>query len=480
MVAPSAGIDPIRWRELVAAAPEGVAVLDAERRCHYLNEAGARLLGTSTDDPAASALIQLAGDRLQVLEWPLSVGPEGCVAVSFRQADRHDRQQRKVAAFARTAARVALIGPVEEVLDRVAEEAREATGARACSIILRNREGFDAQLVGIAGHEDSYLPRLLAELGQGAPLATLEAFQTGRPARRSHLQELIHDEPAYGTLVESAEAAGWTDLVAVPMVVQEETLGVLTSFFGTEQSPSDDDVAFLLAMADQCGVAVHNSRLFNEVQAAAAVEQRHRWAHDLHDSVSQSLFSLVLQARALRLAARRSDGSGLGEIAQGLERLEELAEGMQAEMRALMTELGPGVNRDPLLTAVSELAKEIREQTGLEVVLDLPAGEPELTDLVRSEVFRVVREAVHNSVRHAAATRLSVAVHTRASGELIVEVTDDGCGFDASRPNPGHLGLWSMRERAERLGGTCSVTSTPGDTKVQITVPSRHRPDGSR
>ncbi len=466
--------------DLFASAPEGIAVLDAGRQCRYVNAAGAGILGIPPEALPGAELMLDAQGRLHWAEWPIVVADEPWVAVAFREADRIDRHQQQLAAFGRTAARVALVGPVEEVLDRVAEEAREATAARACSIILRDGEGFDANLVGIAGHEGSYLSRLLVGLGEGAPLATLEAFTSGRPARRSHLQQLIKVKPEYGLLVDSAETAGWTDIVAVPMVVQEQTLGVLTTFFGQEQSPSDEDVAFLVAMADQCGVAVHNSRLFAEVQAAAAVEQRHRWAHDLHDSVSQSLFSLVLQTRALRLAARRAGPSGAGQVADGLERLETLAEGMQAEMRALMTELRPGVGDEPLGAAVSRLAREIQEQTGLQIALHIPTNEPDLSGFVRSEVYRVVREAVHNTVKHAGATRLSVSVTTEPEGGLTVDVVDDGHGFDAGRPNPGHLGLWSMRERAERLGGACVVSSSPAGSRVHITVPGRRGgPGGS-
>lgn len=454
---------------MLDSSNDGLLVIDQDRRCIYANAAGSRLLGDPAPTLVGRTVDRIDRAELRWSEWSFEFEGRQYSAISLHPTERDDKQQQRLAAFARTAARVALLGPVDDVLDRVAAEARATTGAAACSIILLDRGGISLQQVGSAGLERDYLERLRATVDAHAPLAMLEAVQTGRPARRDDLPSFVTSDPSLRPLAESALAYGWTSLVAVPMVVQDESLGVLTSFYDDGVCPSDADVDFLVTLADQTGVAVHNARLFNELQVAAETDQRHRWTRDLHDTVSQTLFSFILQTRAIQMALQKFSAEENESLTTGLVRLESLAETMQHEMRDLMTRLQPK-DRDTLIGSIAHLASQIREQTGIPVEVEAPASEPALEPHVRTEIFRIVREAVHNAVKHAHADSLTIGVNI-SEGVLSAEVRDNGSGFDPeAAPAPGHVGLASMRERAARVHGDLKVHSVSGETTVQVTV----------
>jgi signal transduction histidine kinase len=216
-------------------------------------------------------------------------------------------------------------------------------------------------------------------------------------------------------------------------------------------------------------VAVENARLFSEVQGKAALEERQRLARELHDSVSQAIFSISLHARTTEALMDRGDQARLKET---IGHISTVAQAAMAEMRALIFELRPeSLATEGLVAALTKQAAALRARHGIQVLTELCA-EPELPIETKEVLYRVAQEASHNTIKHANASTLTFGL-ARGEGHVTLLVVDDGLGFDASGQFPGHLGLQSMRERALRLGGSLDIHSAPGNgTTVRLRVPA--------
>jgi signal transduction histidine kinase len=235
------------------------------------------------------------------------------------------------------------------------------------------------------------------------------------------------------------------------------------------------------ALREQLSSALHRLFMVERERAAVAAleelhrrEERQRLASDLHDSVSQALFSMTLQTRALELAVQRQGGDVAGPIRRGLAELKELTQSALAEMRALIFQLRPEtLHEDGLVATLRRHAAAVAAQEGFEVTVQAFTDHVPLDEDTELELFRVVREAVHNGVKHAHPSHIAIRLYepAGASGTLVVEVADDGVGFDTDDRHPGHLGLETMRERTERMGGEFTVESSPaGSTTVRAVV----------
>ncbi len=205
----------------------------------------------------------------------------------------------------------------------------------------------------------------------------------------------------------------------------------------------------------------------------ATLVERHQLARDLHDSVSQALFSMTLHART---AQRHLAAAGLPAehpVTVEVDQLHALTQAALAEMRALIFELRPGaLEAEGLASALGKQAAALAAREQLPVKVHAPAERLSIPPKVEEHVYRLVLEALHNAVKHAEAHRLDVWLATLPDGSLEVRVVDDGIGFDPAVPHPGHLGLHTMRDRAEAVRGVLDVVSRPGHgTEVRLTVP---------
>lgn len=486
---------------LVGTSDLGIALLDGDRRWLYVNPAGCRILGAELDeltgrpapfvppDDADTGVTVQSGELVtRFIDVPAGTGPgvaleyaenefvdgqEPRIAVMFRDVTEMQQQERRLAAFAQTASSLAYAGSLQAVLDRVAADVLLPTGAVACAIVLIDPQTRAFRMAGTAGHRDDYLENIEKCRRLGAPLATSEAFESRRPAVRRDMQRLLEDpryEPMHETLVEAA----WSSAAAVPLIARDEELGVLSIFYPAGHEPTDADTAFLSAMADQVSVAVDNAQLLAELEGKAALEERHRLARELHDSVSQALFSMNLTGRAVQLAVEQSAIDPDGPVARGVSQLLELSQGALAEMRALIFQLRPeALHEEGLGAAVRKHAAAVAAREGLDVRVHAEADRLPLEEVAEEELFRVVKEAVHNCVKHAHPHHVDITLAELAGdpGTLVVEVDDDGVGFEPSAPHPGHLGLDSMRERTEHLGGRLVVESSSAGSRVRAVLP---------
>jgi signal transduction histidine kinase len=345
---------------------------------------------------------------------------------------------------------------VDEVLQGLVDRARELAGARYAALGIPDGDGGFSRFL-VSGMSE----QLIARLGPlprthgmlGAMLETLDPYRT----------QDIHSDPRF----RGWWPAGHPDMrsfLGVPIVAAE---GVIGAFYLTHKEGADvfgdADQELIELLAAHAAIAITNARLYERSRELSMLSERNRLALELHDVVSQKLFGLVLTAESAATLFERDAAAARGQV----ERLQDLAREALDELRALVLELrAPDLERDGLCGALRKHAELQQRLHGIPVELQIDdavtIGEGD------REILRIAQEALHNAVRHAGASRITI----RLSGGLVLEVEDDGSGFDPSDPElrSRHLGLTSMEERARRLGGRLSVNSGAHGTTVRLEV----------
>jgi signal transduction histidine kinase len=367
---------------------------------------------------------------------------------------------------------------VDDVLQQLVECARELAQARYAALGIPDGDGGFRRFL-VAGMSDE----LIAAMG---PLprthGMLGAMLTAEGAYRT---EDIHADPRF---------RGWwprehpdmRSFLGVPIVARHEVIG---AFYLTEKEGGDRfdeaDRELIELLAAHAAIAITNARLYERSRELSILSERNRLALELHDAVTQKLFSLNLAAEAAATLIERDPPSARPQ----LERVRSLSREALAELRSLILGLRPAdLEHDGLPGALAKQVEMVSRVHGVPVVLHAD-GPPE-PDVVRDgEVLRIANEAVHNAVRHAAAEHVDVHLSRggtdgiAAGTSLTLEVTDDGHGFDPSDPElrSRHLGLTSMETRAAELGGRLTIESAPGNgTTVRLTVPHEDRREDRR
>jgi signal transduction histidine kinase len=229
-------------------------------------------------------------------------------------------------------------------------------------------------------------------------------------------------------------------------------------------------------------MAVDHAALLDRERDVARREERQKLGRDLHDSVVQQVFSMRMQARSLGVLVERGLPPSPEKVAQVADDLSSSAEAVLADLRGMVVELRPATGTERgLVSALRSLVDTTRARTELDVELDVDDPGGVLTDLdadLLEDVYRIVAEALHNSVKHAEASKVVVRMSVAPRGSrrrLVAEVTDDGRGFGGateSGPASSGLGLTVMQERADRWGGVVRLRDAPsGGARVQLTVP---------
>ncbi len=262
-------------------------------------------------------------------------------------------------------------------------------------------------------------------------------------------------QPGHGSL---AHARSW---MVVPLTVKERTIGILSLARKQPLFYTADHARLALAIASQAASAIENARLYEQGQRLAAMEERQRLARELHDSVSQALYGISLAAHTVQGLLQR----GSSQAGEPLDYLLRLADAALAEMRALIFELRPdSLEKEGLVSALNKHVAAIHARHGLVVEADL-CEEPDLPFPVKEALYRVAQEALNNAVKHARASRLEVRLSV-AAGQIALSVRDNGIGFDPHGEYPGHMGLYSMRERIEKMNGVLRIESAPEQGSV--------------
>ena len=398
-------------------------------------------------------------------------GRETLCAVAHDVTERVRAQrllEERVATLSRIAADLVLERPIEESLAILAKSVLNASTAVACSVSLIDEATGFLRIEGSHGLPEGFKAGIEAVWQNGSVRSsTLEALHTRRPTLSSHHRQRMLEDPLYAPVHHLLREVTWDTVFIVPLVSRGRTLGAIHFSYLEGQQPGEDERVFLEAIADQAAVAVENVRLFAEARGKAALEERQRLARELHDSVSQALYGISLGAKTARTLLERATN----QAADPLDYVLSLSEAGLAEMRALIFELRPeSLEREGLAAALEKQAAALRARHEIEVeatLCDEPGASPE----AKETVYRIAQEALHNTVKHARASNVEITMECDFQN-LILEVFDDGVGFDVRGDFPGHLGLRSMRERASRLGGTLEVESAPGSgTRIRTQIP---------
>lgn len=254
---------------------------------------------------------------------------------------------------------------------------------------------------------------------------------------------------------------------AIPIKIRGQVIGVIDVESDQVNGFDDSDLVVLQSLADQVAVAIENARLYEQAHHVAALEERQKLARELHDSVSQALYGIALGARTARTLLDRDPT----QAAQPLDYILSLSEAGLAEMRALIFELRPeSLQTEGLVAALGKLVNALGARHQLKVTLEAET-EPDVSLDVKESLYRIAQEALNNIVKHARAQQVKVLLKV-ASNELRLEISDDGTGFDTGAEFPGHLGMITMRERAEKVGGTFAIESAlNAGTHIQVKIP---------
>jgi len=394
---------------------------------------------------------------LDALQAEIDDRERATAALARRNAELNGELQRRLAeseSFNRVLVSLLQKTVLEQVLDIVCAEAQGLIGATGSAVLLLTDQAW-----------------LEVKHRLGKPLAAVEPVPVDGSVAgqvvRGGAPVLLND-PA---LLERAQVFQWpTDLsalLAVPLHVNGGVIGVL-DVVNKAGGFTAEDVPVLSLFANQAAMAIEHARLQQQAEQLAVLAERQRLARELHDSVTQSLYSVTLYANAAALAL----AAGKDDVAAGyLAELQETAREGMRDMRLLIFQLHPPVlETEGLVAALQARLAAVEGRAGLQTEFRVE-GERRLPIAVEEELYWIAQEALNNVRKHAVARHVTVHLHFTAS-TILLEVMDDGVGFDPQAVRAegrGGGGLRSIAERAGRVGGKLTHDSRPGKgTRVRV------------
>jgi signal transduction histidine kinase len=355
---------------------------------------------------------------------------------------------------------------VRDVLKTIVASARELLDAEYAALGVPDDHGGFAQFV-VDGVSDAQWKAIGPLPRQHGILASM--LRDAKPERLADVRE----DPRF---------EGWpsahpdmSDFIGLPVKDGDEVMGAL--FLANKRCPrpeggcgfTEEDEQLLGILAQHAAIALTNARLYERSRELTIAEERSRLAHELHDAVSQKLFSLRLTAQAAAALVDRDPDRAKGELQQVAHLAAEAAD----ELRAAVVELRPAaLDEDGLVNTLRTQIQVLDRAHSARVTFD-SCGIRALPATQEEALLRVAQEALHNALRHSGAAQVDVVLVRRGQG-AVLSVTDNGRGFEprAVRRAGRHLGLVSMRDRASGVGGRLSVESEPGKgTTVEMEVP---------
>lgn len=358
---------------------------------------------------------------------------------------------------------------LEETLNHSLEKTLQVLGIDAGGIYLYNAQTMQLVLAAHRGYPAESLVHMdRLTLGEGFNGFVAQSCQ---PLVMDEITAAVHL-----TRLEMSHA-GLHSLVCVPLHSKDKLVGTL---FATTYQPrqfGEQDINLLMSIGYQVGLAIDNALLYGQAQQLAALEERSRLARELHDSVTQVLYSQTLLVEGWKQMALNGQ---IVDITEPLNELGHLTKHALKEMRLLVYELRPpDLEKEGLVGALHKRINAVEKRAGVEarlithgIIADLPVE-------LEENLYRIAQEALTNALKHANAS--SVTVHlTAQEGQVILEICDDGCGFDPVLvgglhvDDPGGMGLTNMRERTEKLNGLFAITSALGQgTTIRVQVPMK-------
>jgi len=295
--------------------------------------------------------------------------------------------------------------------------------------------------------------------------------ETGKAIWTTNLAEA--GEPRF--LRQAVIEAGFGSLVSVPLKARAQVVGVMSLAFLGERPLRVEEIGLLEAIGAGVGVAVENARLYRQARRIAVLEERERIAMDLHDGIIQSIYAVGLMLDTAKIMLQSAPEQSESSMREAIQRLNSVI----GDIRAYILDLQPSrVPLNDLAEGLARLANEFRANTLIEAELRADDGLGRSLDpVVRSAMFHISQEALANIAKHARASRVWISLRSE-DGEVVLQVIDNGQGFDASATPAllGH-GLSNIVERGHAIGANVEIASSLGDgTTVTIRLPVGSRP----
>ncbi|NLX08719.1 MAG: PAS domain-containing protein [Chloroflexi bacterium] len=392
----------------------------------------------------------------------------GAVAVvrditEIKQIQAQEREQRILSEALRdTASALNSTLDLSEVLDRILLNIEHVVPHDAADIMLI--EGGTAQIVRSRGYSLEDFP------GAVSPLFEIEQTRSLKQVIDSGQPLVIPDVNEYEGWITLPPTDWIRAYTTVPIQLHEEIIGFLNLLSATPGFFTPVHADRLQTFGQQAAIAIQNARLFAQAQELAAIEERQRLARDLHDAVTQTLFSASIMAEAV---ARQNPNLPPKTQAR-LSELRDLTQGALAEMRALLLELRPtSLHEIELPELFTQLVNAAKSRKRMSMIVEVAEG-IELPPEVKVALYRIAQEALNNVTKHARASEASIRLHSKGSDQVELTIADNGNGFDPRRITSTSMGLKIMRERAQTVNASLAITSQPGEgTQVIITWPAR-------
>jgi PAS domain S-box-containing protein len=357
-----------------------------------------------------------------------------------------------------------------EILDFIATQTCRLLGSQAAAI-MRLEDGR-LRIQAACGLEADYVAGMSLQVGEGGAGRALAARQ---PVIISDLAESAFLAPDQKTLPQPQKSLveqllrEYRSILSVPLIVQGRDYGAITVYYAAPREFSAEDLSLAMSVADQVALAIENARLREQAGQAAAMEERGRLARELHDSVTQSLYSVTMYAEA---AARLITTGQAGEAAEYLHDARDTAKEALREMRLMIYQLRPpALEKGGLAVALQVRLDAVERRGGIHAEL-IVEGEDRLPPSIQAELHQIAQEALNNALKHARAQEVRVQLHFGDAAACLT-VQDDGVGFDLEIAQAGGgMGLPGMVERVQNIGGCLTVESAPGQgTMVTVEVP---------
>ena len=358
-----------------------------------------------------------------------------------------------------------------QILDFIATQTCHLLNSDAAAV-LRLEEGL-LRIQAACGLEADYITSLTMRVGEGG---AGRALATRRPviipdlreAARHTTQGNMLPEPQKGLVQRLMQEFG--ALLSVPLIVQDQDYGAITVYYRTPRGFSDEDLHLAMIVADQVALAVESARLREQVGQAAAMEERSRLARELHDSVTQSLYSVIMYTEA---AARLLTATQEATAAEYLRDARDTAQEALREMRLMIYQLRPPLlEKGGLAVALQVRLDAVERRGGIHAEL-IVEGQDRLPLPIQAELHQIAQEALNNALKHAHARQVQVHLQFGEAATRL-QVQDDGVGFEpAAARAGGGLGIPGMEERVHKIGGRLTIESAPGQgTKILVEVPT--------
>jgi PAS domain S-box-containing protein len=351
---------------------------------------------------------------------------------------------------------------LDEVLKIVCEEAMRLTGATGSAVLLLEDDSW-LRVTHSEGDPEFPFGRLHVEESFAG-----RAFQSGNYVwvniRDSEPKEPAHKLQGYPWI------PGVTSLFVVPLRVETKVIGVI-NILDKPGELTQEDIRVTNLFADQAAIIIEHVRLQDQAEQLAVLEERQRLARELHDSVTQALYSVTLYADAARMAfsAKKWDA-----LETNLQEVRNMAREAMYDMRLLVFELRPFMlETEGLVSVLRARLAAVEDRAGLKTEVQVE-GERRLPIGIEEELYRIAQEGLNNVVKHAAAKQVRIQIQYDQDS-VWLDMVDDGLGFDTKTADQsGGFGLQGIRERVQRLGGSLKIESAPlKGTRLSVWVPTK-------